>query len=349
MGIDLGALLRGAATGISSFEEGKRARQEMERQARLQLLQESVQRANIERLMAQAQQARRPTAPPRPVTVWGDQGLMQYDQETGAFAPARTAEGGAITKPRLPPGWIAVQNEQGEYEFIQKPPGELPSPPQESPATAGRPVDVAQGPATGPGAPARVLTGVTGKKPEPKPPTGPERQSASYAARAAVAAADMTRIEQTNLAAAQEAARALNAPGFARLIPFIGIRSEQAARALREVGLSDEAQQYMNNLFEFAQNAAPGQFSPGAVRSPQLLYQIWTEYGVQPGERGAGAQIKARNRLNFVRQGKLKAGKSAWEDALQEYGLDETTIFGTKTSQKTAEELESKYGLQAKP
>lgn len=307
MGFDLGALLRGAAGGISGYEQGKRQRADAERKARLQLLQESL-------LKAQAEHALHPTR--RLQSVFTDQGLMNFDPETGQYTPAQGPQDTTLKKP--------VTAKAPERPISVAPGGTLLDP------TTMQPVYHAP------------------EKPkEEKPASQPQLNAAAYGARAAIAGQTMTDIEQKNFSAAQEAARAINSPAFTKLIPFIGARTADAARAMREFGLSDDAQQYMNSLFEFAQNAAPGQFSPGALRSPQMLYQMWSEYGVQPGEKPAGAEIKHRNRLNFVRQGKLKAGDKAWKDALDEYGLTDDAIFGkaAQAPSRRLGDLKAKYKL----
>jgi len=155
-------------------------------------------------------------------------------------------------------------------------------------------------------------------EPKPKPPTRTERRDAAYAARAAVSAQTLEVLEQTNAASVRKAAIAINRPNFARLIPFIGNRSEKAVKALREVGLDDDAIRYLNALVEFATNAAPAQFTPGALRSPEMLYNMWVEFGAQPGEGPAGWKIKQRNRKNLVRGTAFSAG-DAWEEVLKEF------------------------------
>lgn len=103
MGFDLGALLRGTAGGITAYSQGKRAqeqaRQEMERQARRDLLAESLLRAQAENQRSLAQQRRRRKAP---TTVFTDQGLMQFDEESGAWVPAQIGSLPVGTRLRRP-------------------------------------------------------------------------------------------------------------------------------------------------------------------------------------------------------------------------------------------------------
>jgi hypothetical protein len=252
-------------------------------------------------------------------------------------------------RPTKPPTFQRVQLEDGTYGWVPMPgtgeaspfagAGQSPGV-QAGTATGARPttqqptaprVPVApQGPSSmqyaGPGARAGgvLRTGVMGPE-----PAGwrQERTDAAYGVRAGVAEGTMRKIEMTDQKSVQQAARAINNPNFVSVIPFLGQRSAAAAKALREVGLSGNAVQYLNSLIEFSQNAAPEQFTPGVLRSPEMLYNMWTEFGAQPGEDPAGWEIKHRNRQNFVHMAKYKAGDRAWQGALKEFGVSDASLF----------------------
>lgn len=175
------------------------------------------------------------------------------------------------------------------------------------------------------------------KPSEGKPPTRPQLGDAAYGVRAGIAAKHMQELELRNPDAVKSAAIAINRPNFASVIPFIGQRSSRAVKAMREAGISEEAQQYLNDIVEFAQNAAPTQFTPGSVRSPETVYNMWTEFGPQPGESPAGWEIKRRNRANLVRMAKLKAGDDAWSRALQEFDVTDRDLITTPSVSEVPE------------
>ena len=122
MGIDLGALIRGTAGGIAGYEQGKRQRSEDERKAMLEILQQKVLEQRIAEgnrpkplpdafgfdptrgvvFNKQTGEIRTPTnlpskpqTPKNPVTAFTSLGLLQYNDETDEWEPAKVAGGGA--------------------------------------------------------------------------------------------------------------------------------------------------------------------------------------------------------------------------------------------------------------
>jgi len=99
VGIDLGALLRSAGTGLASYQTGKREAQQAQQEALAKLFaqrlqerqQQETERRN--RALEQIQMQR----PQRPTTVLTDQGLLQLDEETGEWGQV-TLPGGIVPK-----------------------------------------------------------------------------------------------------------------------------------------------------------------------------------------------------------------------------------------------------------
>lgn len=127
-------------------------------------------------------------------------------------------------------------------------------------------------------------------------------------------------IEQSSPTAVTEVQRALASPSFVKVIPFIGNKAADAVTAMRQVGLSDKAQEYLNAIWELGGQAARQQ-GRGMTRSLPVLQQLYNELGANLGEGPGALTQKRKNRYNVILGAKDQSSPDLLNAALKERGL----------------------------
>lgn len=161
--------------------------------------------------------------------------------------------------------------------------------------------------------------------------TGEEEKTAKTATSGIGSSMIMKDIETHNPKAVQEAGNAVALmPKIAALLPIGRAASvEELANALRNVGLSDDAQRYIIHAYDFGLSIMPSRYGlRGGLQSilPQLLREFT---GVQVGLNRGGMQAVQTNRIRAVKGFKQAIPPFVWQRVLEDAGTTEEELFGS--------------------